>query len=137
MIDVLLLHYYRITFTNIVQIFDMANNDIKKRAMLDALEKSLGIVTSACKSVGISRETHYRWMREDEKYKESVDDLANVALDFAESQLHQQIKSGNPSSTIFYLKTKGKKRGYVERQEIAHEGMKTFQIEEVDGEDPS
>lgn len=115
----------------------MANNDIKKRAMLDALEKSLGIVTSACKSVGISRETHYRWMREDEKYKESVDDLANVALDFAESQLHQQIKSGNPSSTIFYLKTKGKKRGYVERQEIAHEGMKTFQIEEVDGEDPS
>jgi len=110
----------------------VANNDITKKAMLEALEKSLGIVTSACKAVGISRETHYRWMREDEAYKAGVDDLANVALDFAESQLHQQIKGGNPSSTIFYLKTKGKGRGYVERQEIHHEGLKTFEVEEVD-----
>lgn len=110
----------------------MAKNDITKKAMLEALEKSLGVVTSACKSVGISRETHYRWMREDSSYKDSVDDLANVALDFAESQLHQQIKGGNPTATIFYLKTKGKNRGYVERQEIAHEGLKTFEVEEVD-----
>jgi hypothetical protein len=110
----------------------MAKNDITKKAMLESLEKSLGVVTSACKAVGISRETHYRWMREDSSYKESVDDLANVALDFAESQLHQQIKGGNPTATIFYLKTKGKNRGYVERQEIAHEGLKTFEVEEVD-----
>ena len=110
----------------------MAKNDITKKAMLEALEKSLGVVTSACKAVGISRETHYRWMREDSSYKESVDDLANVALDFAESQLHQQIKGGNPTATIFYLKTKGKNRGYIERQEIAHEGLKTFEVEEVD-----
>ena len=111
---------------------DLQNLTLKKRAMLEALEKSLGVVTSACKSVGISRETHYRWMREDSNYKDSVDDLANVALDFAESQLHQQIKGGNPTATIFYLKTKGKNRGYVERQEIAHGGLKTFEVEEVD-----
>ena len=99
--------------------------------MLEALEKSLGVVTSACKAVEISRETHYRWMREDSNYKEAVDDLANVALDFAESQLHKQIKGGNPTATIFYLKTKGKNRGYIERQEILHEGLKTFEVEEV------
>jgi hypothetical protein len=45
-----------------------------------------------------------------------------VALDFAESQLHKQIQSGEVSSTIFYLKTKGKKRGYVERSEVDHSG---------------
>ena len=88
----------------------MAKSDISKKAMLQALEKSLGVVTSACKSVGIARETHYRWMREDESYKAAVADLDNVALDFAETQLHQQIKKGNPTSTIFYLKTKGKNR---------------------------
>lgn len=115
----------------------MTNNDITKKAMLEALESSLGVVTSACKNVGISRETHYRWLREDEDYKKAVDDLSNVALDYAESKLHSQIKKENPTAIIFYLKTKGKKRGYVERQEISHEGLKTFQIEEVDGEDPS
>lgn len=110
----------------------MTKTDISKKAMIEALEKSLGVVTSACKSVGISRETHYKWFREDLEYNQKVTDLENVAIDFAESQLHQQIKKGNPTSTIFYLKTKGKKRGYIERQEISHEGIKTFTIEEVD-----
>ena len=115
----------------------MDKTEQHKKAMIEALEKSLGVVTSACKSVGIGRTTHYLWLEKDPEYKRAVDDISNVALDFAESQLHQQIKGGNPTSTIFYLKTIGKKRGYVERQEISHEGLKTFQIEEVDEQDPS
>jgi len=90
-----------------------------KKAMIEALEKSLGIVTQACKVVGISRDTHYRWMKDDEEYKQAVQELGDVALDFAESKLHKLIDQGNPAATIFYLKTKGKERGYVERQEIA------------------
>ena len=115
----------------------MDKTEQHKKAMLEALEQSLGVVTSACKSVGIGRTTHYLWMENDPEYRRAVDDLSNVALDYAESKLHSQIKKENPTAIIFYLKTKGKKRGYVERQEISHEGMKTFQIEEVDGEDPS
>ena len=107
----------------------MTNSDITKKAMLEALEKSLGIVTSACKSVDISRETHYRWLREDADYKAAVEALTDVALDFAESQLHKQIKDGNSTATIFFLKTKGKKRGYVERQELDVSTGKMFQIE--------
>ena len=96
----------------------MTSSDIHKKAMLDALEKSLGVVTSACKSVDISRETHYRWMREDKEYKAAVEEISHVAIDFAESHLHKLIKEGNPAAVIFFLKTKGKKRGYIERQEI-------------------
>ena len=87
--------------------------------MIEALEKSLGVVTTACKSVGIARQTHYEWYKEDEEYKAAVDAVADIALDFAESKLHKQIEGGDTTATIFYLKTKGKKRGYVERQEIA------------------
>ena len=36
-------------------------------------------------------------------------------------QLHKQIKKGNTTGTIFYLKTKGKKRGYIERTEVQQE----------------
>jgi hypothetical protein len=53
-------------------------------------------------------------MREDADYKAAVEELSDVAIDFAESQLHKQIKDGNSTATIFFLKTKGKKRGYVE-----------------------
>jgi len=92
--------------------------NILKRSMLDALEKSLGIVTSAAKSVGIDRSTHYKWLESDAEYKQAVESISDMALDFAESQLHKQIQNGEVSSTIFYLKTKGKKRGYIEKQEM-------------------
>ena len=89
-----------------------------KAATLEALEKSLGIVTTACKKVDIARSTFYKWVAEDKEFESAVTDMDNIALDFAESSLHKQIQSGVPVSTIFYLKTKGKKRGYIERQEI-------------------
>jgi hypothetical protein len=112
----------------------MDKTEQHKRAMLDALEKSLGVVTAACKAVGIGRTTHYLWLQEDKEYKAAVDELSDVAIDFAESQLHKQIKEGNSTATIFFLKTKGKKRGYVERQEVDVSSGKMFQIE-VLGED--
>ena len=89
-----------------------------KKAIIEALEKSLGIVTMACKSVGISRSAFYLWIAEDEEFKKAVDDIQDIALDFAESHLHKQIKDNSTAATIFYLKTKGKKRGYIERTEI-------------------
>ena len=92
--------------------------DTKKDAMLQALERSLGIVTTACNAVGINRSTHYDWMRKDPEYKKAVKSIEDRTLDFAESHLHKLIKEGNPAATIFFLKTKGKARGYVERQEI-------------------
>lgn len=92
--------------------------DTQKNAMLQALQSSLGVVSTACKNVGISRQTHYEWMKEDIDYASSVKDLENVTLDFAESKLHELIYEGNVASVIFFLKTKGKARGYVERSEI-------------------
>ena len=89
-----------------------------KKRLLDALEVSLGVVTSACEKAKVDRSTFYKYYNEDKEFAKNVDDMQNLALDFAESSLHKQIKSGVPSSTIFYLKTRGKNRGYVERQEI-------------------
>ena len=89
-----------------------------KKALLEALEKSLGIVTTACKIVNINRTTFYKYLKEDNDFALQVRQLDNVVLDFVESQLHRQIKDNNTVATIFYLKTKGKNRGYIERQEI-------------------
>lgn len=86
--------------------------------MLAALEKSLGVVTAACRLCGVSRATHYQWMEKDAAYKAQVESLADMALDFAESKLHSQIADNNTAATIFYLKTKGKSRGYIERYDV-------------------
>ena len=91
---------------------------IKKESFLEALEKSLGIVTVACRSTNTPRSTFYKWLKEDKEFSKQVRDIDNIALDFAESKLHKQIENDNHVSTIFYLKTKGKKRGYVEKSEV-------------------
>tara|TARA_R100000654_G_scaffold74845_1_gene110258 strand:- start:1890 stop:2234 length:345 start_codon:yes stop_codon:yes gene_type:complete len=91
---------------------------IKKETILQALENSLGVVTIACKQADVPRSTYYKWLKEDEEFAKAVKEIENIALDFAESQLHTQIKDGSTPATIFYLKTKGKKRGYVERNEL-------------------
>lgn len=99
--------------------------------MIEALTKALGIVTTACKAVDISRNTHYTWYNEDAEYKKAVDDIADVALDFAESKLHQLINKEDTASTIFYMKTKGKKRGYIERteQDLNHSGKIEIKVD--------
>ena len=93
-------------------------SNTKKEAMLEALEKSLGIVSTAAKMVGIDRSTHYAWLKADADYNKAVSSIQDSVLDFAESHLYKLVKEGNPAATIFFLKTKGKKRGYIERQEI-------------------
>ena len=93
------------------------NRHIKKETILSALESSLGVVTTACKKTGIPRSTFYKWLKEDEIFAKKVKDIENVSLDFAESKLFEQMADNNTSATIFYLKTKGRKRGYWEKQQ--------------------
>ena len=114
----------------------MNKTEQHKKAIIEALEKSLGVVTTACKVVGIGRTQFYQWLKDDKGFAQEVDDIQNIALDFAESQLHKQIGDGSTAATIFYLKTKGKKRGYIERQEITGaDGMPTnFQIEIIESQ---
>lgn len=108
--------------------------DVTKDMILIALEEHKGIVSYACKSIGLARSTFYNWLATDEVFKAAVDEIQDVALDYVESKLFEKIdgvkvKKGDeesdvydvpPSDTaiIFYLKTKGKKRGYVEKTEL-------------------
>jgi hypothetical protein len=95
---------------------------IAKAAMLTALRKTLGIVTPACESVGIARITHYDWMSNDPAYKKAVEEIKDIEIDFVESKLHSLINDKCPAAIIFHLKCQGKRRGYVEKQEIEHSG---------------
>lgn len=109
--------------------------DTSKKKLILALEKTLGIISRACNKCGINRQTYYNYLI-DEQFKKFVDDIQETAIDFAEGQLLTSIKNGSDTATIFYLKTKGKKRGYIERFETELSG-KTEQVirVRVQGED--
>ena len=93
-----------------------------KQRVLDALEQTLGIVTSACKATGVCRKRFYEWLKNDEEFRNAVDEIQNVTLDYVEDKLFTNVKNGDTQSIIYYLKCKGEKRGYGERREIKHSG---------------
>ena len=101
-------------------------SNTKKEAMLEALEKSLGIVSTAAKMASIDRSTHYAWMKADEEYKKAVHAIEESVLDFAESHLYKLVKEGNPAATIFMLKTRGKKRGYINGKRLKFKRRSRF-----------
>ena len=86
----------------------------RKKAFIDAYDKTLCNVSSACKVVKISRNTFYHWCKTDESFKERIDELNEEAVDFAESMLKKNIREQKEASIFFFLKTKGKHRGYIE-----------------------
>jgi len=90
----------------------------KKEHVLKALEKNLGNVSSACSQVGIGRTCFYEWVKKDPVFAEKWHDIEEMSIDYAETSLKKQIKNGNTSATIFYLKCKAKKRGYIEKTEV-------------------
>ena len=92
-------------------------NNLKKQAMLKALEARLGNVTLAAKDVDIDRTTHYLWMDVDADYRKAVEELANVTLDFAEGKLMELVDEKNVTAVIYYLNNKGKARGYSRKQD--------------------
>jgi hypothetical protein len=95
-----------------------------KMKLIEALERSLGIVTPACKEVGISRNTFYTYYNEDIDFKSAVDDINEVTLDFAENQLLKKIKEGSERSILFYMKYKARRRGYSDSIDITSGGDK-------------
>lgn len=104
------------------------NPEWHKEKLLEALERSLGIVTPACKEVGISRKQFYVYYNTDSIFKEAVDDLNDITLDFAENQLLKKIKEGSERSILFYMKYKARKRGYTDSLDITTGGDKITDI---------
>ena len=109
-----------------------------KKPDKETIEKSIirafGNLSTAAKSLQVERATLYSWI-ESEGLEEAVVEGRNKRLDFVEGKLDQKINSGDTTAIIFFLKTQGKSRGYVERQEVTgKDGSKLFEVNIVDAD---
>ena len=105
--------------------------DKKKEAFIQAYKDSFGNITVATKNIGVTRQTYYDWLKSDEEFKAVIEAIEpdDLIVDFAENALMKKISKGDTTAIIFTLKTKGKKRGYVERQEVTGADNEAIKIE--------
>lgn len=94
-----------------------------QKIFLENLDKGQGIVSYACENTGISRQTYYRWIKEDKDFAKACEDVKESVIDRVESKLMNVMNDadapGHLTAIIFWLKTQAKHRGYVERSEIS------------------
>jgi hypothetical protein len=90
----------------------------KKERVLKTLLDTNGVIYKACDAAGITRSNFYDWVNKDEEFKRKVQEIVEKEIDDVEIALKNRINQGSDTAIIFYLKTKGKKRGYIERSEL-------------------
>jgi len=102
---------------------------IKKLRFLSAFRgKADGNISDACKAVRVGRTTFYEWLKADVKFAAEVDDANEAIIDWAESRLRARMRANDTTAIIFFLKTKAKKRGYVERVEQEQVGEARYRV---------
>lgn len=99
-----------------------SKTDLNKENFIALFFKHTGNISYICKTIGIHRTTYYLWLKKDKKFKETIDAELEGLIDFVESKLFNLIDDKNVAAVIFFLKTKGKGRGYVERIEQLFQG---------------
>jgi hypothetical protein len=91
----------------------------RKSMALELLELTGGVVTPVMNALGLARQTYYDWCRNDPEFAKQANHLKEIAIDFAETELMDNIRGGREASIFFFLKCQAKHRGYVERSEIS------------------
>lgn len=97
----------------------VGHRQLDPSAVAEALRASGGIVSAAAQSLRCSRQTVYMHLKKHPEVKAAQEEGDEAITDMAEVKLIKKIKDENLKAIIFRLETKGRKRGYVKRQELA------------------
>lgn len=103
--------------------YKVSNADI-----VAAYQKKGANISATCQALSIDRKTFYNRRNSSKELDRQLGEIEESLVDFAESKLMGAMNDNNLTAIIFYLKTKGKHRGYVEQVEQKVEVNPFFQL---------
>lgn len=86
--------------------------------IIKALQDTNGLVSLAARKLGCAPNTIYNRAKDVKSVQQTIDDARIELIDHAELALRSAVLSKEPWAVALVLKTLGKGRGYVERQEV-------------------
>lgn len=124
---------YRHPLTNLTNIMAKLTD---RKHIIDVIYAKQGIVTQVAKALGVSRNAIYdagkRWASVAVALEDAKHDYDETVLDEAEIKLREAVRNGESWALKYVLSTKGKKRGYVERQEVTGKDGGDLRVRFVD-----
>lgn len=110
----------------------MGRAKVSQKALEKALKATLGNISLAARNLGLERSGVCARIAKSPDLQRVVNDARESLVDNAESALHRAVTTGEGWAVCFTLKTQGKARGYVERQEIQQEGRVQVTVSPVE-----
>lgn len=96
--------------------------EVDREELINAIWTAKGKVSLAATKVGVSPRTVYNYAEKYKTVQQAIDDARAAwdesLVDLAEVKLYESVKDNKPWAVKMALATKGKSRGYVERQEL-------------------
>ena len=93
-----------------------------------AIEDSAGIISTIARRVGCAWNTAKRYIDTYATVKQAYENETQKVLDMAETTILKAIKAEDVGTARWYLSTKGKNRGYVERKQEEQMGKITIEV---------
>jgi hypothetical protein len=90
-----------------------------KTQIIEALKKSGGFKSRACRMLGCKYTTLNRYLERYPSLQTALNEIDEQYKDMAEFSLLKQVKKENTQATLFYLSRKGKDRGYADPKDQA------------------
>lgn len=116
----------------------MANKSkVSDKQIIEALKATHGFQSQACKllerqlNISFTTSAMSKRISASKEIKSALTEMLTADLDYAENKMWELIKNGNVAAVLFYLKTKGKERGYAERRELTGSNGTPLQMGEV------
>lgn len=97
---------------------------LTKEQMLGAIKNSQGLISKIQRKLETATGETWSWEtveRYTHKWKEAelaIREEKESMLDIAENNIYKEIVSGDTGTSKWFLKMKGKERGYIETQEL-------------------
>jgi hypothetical protein len=88
----------------------------------EAIRKAGGFISHAAAMLGISHQSLSKRISRSDRLQQVRAETTDQHLDLAETKLIEAVKAGEAWAICFYLKCKGKHRGYVERGQVEVSG---------------
>lgn len=101
---------------------------VKTQRIIDCLKETNGLISLAAKRVPCSPSTIRRRAAAVQSVQAVIDECRGELVDLGELALRRAVVNGEPWAVALVLKTLGKGRGYVERQEVQQDGVTVLRV---------
>ena len=106
--------------------------EIPDRLIAEALRQEGGNMSAAARALQCDRHTVWVHVCKNPELQQICSNARESLLDAAENSLRKQVDNGEGWAVCFTLKTLGRARGYVERQEIDQTSRVTVSVSAED-----